>query len=317
MKDLQIEEKEDYGKTSNYLVIEKACEKISRCEISDDEFISTLSWIEGLIGNNENTEQYGDEEETGSEALRTAREIYLDGIEIYEDAIYELRKYLKTRDISHIKNGLTLALKANRKLLDVQNITEKKARQLEEAECFFKQQQTVKKNMSGYIFSTLNYIHPGHNNRIVSEQMKNKTTVFSVIPLFDVLTKDQIEKISWRIKHRRYEKNDILFNEGDKAGEVYIIKTGEIKLYKPLECNNIMEFPTLHSGDVFGEMGVITDAPRSLSAVVSSEKSEVYIIYRDDFLYILKTYPEVNINLSRILCKRISETNKRLFEYLS
>ena len=39
------------------------------------------------------------------------------------------------------------------------------------------------------------------------------------------------------------------------AHEVYIIKTGEIKLYKPLAGNNIIEFPLLGTGDVFGEMG--------------------------------------------------------------
>jgi len=271
--------------------------------------------MEDLISAGEKNESYINEGEDDSEVLISAQKIYLEGIEVYKGAIYELRQHLKSRDLSHIKTGLSMALEANRKLTEVQHIAKKKTQQLEETENFFKQQQMLTRNMSVHIFSTLNYIHSGSN--ISPEQSKNKREIFSITPLFDVLTKEEIEKILKRIKCKKYEKNGMLFNEGDKSTEVYIIKTGEIKLYKPLADNNIIEFPLLGTGDVFGEMGIITNAPRSLSAKVSSDIAEVYIISRDSFLHILKTYPDVNINMSRMLCERISETNKRLAEYLS
>ncbi|MEQ8223171.1 MAG: cyclic nucleotide-binding domain-containing protein [Candidatus Eremiobacterota bacterium] len=311
---MTTEKHSDYGKTSNYLLLEEACEQIIKDEITENEFLSTLRWIEDLIEESDSNEEYVNDEETGSETLISAKNLYMEGIEIYEDAIYELKKYLKNRDLSHITDGLSMALEANRKLLDVQNIAGEKVQQLEESEKFLKQQQMLKRNMSGNIFSTLNYINPG--NKVFAGQSRNKADIFSITPLFDVLTNDQMEKISGRIKHKRYEKNAILFNEGDNATEVYIIKTGEIKLYNPLVCDSKIEFPLLSTGNVLGEMGIITGAPRSLSAIVSSEKAELYIISRDDFMYILKSCPEVNINLSRILCERISETNKRLLEYL-
>jgi len=317
MKDSQVipEEGTDYGKTSNYLVLEDACQKIARGEIKDNEFLSTLTWMEDLISAGGKNKFYINEDEAGAEVLISARKIYLEGIEVYKGAIYELRQYLKNRDLSNLKTGLSMALEANRKLTEVQHIAKKKTQQLEESENFFKQQQMLTKNMSVHIFSTLNYIHSGSN--IPVEQSKSKTDIFTITPLFDVLTKEEIEKILKRIKYKKHEKNTLLFKEGDKSTEVYIIKTGEIKLYKPLADNNRIEFPLLGTGDVFGEMGIITNAPRSLSAMVSSDIAEVYIISRDSFLHILKSYPELNLNLSRMLCERISETNKRLAEYLS
>jgi len=144
---------------------------------------------------------------------------------------------------------------------------------------------------------------------------KNKTDILSFVPFFSPLSGKELEKLNPRVKMRKYEEGHVLFNEGDRSEELYIIKFGEVKIFKD-ERGNVKDYVTLRKGDMFGEMGIIGDVPRSFSAKVFSEKSEIYVIGRDDFFYMFRKYPELSLNFSKILCRRIEETNRRLLGYL-
>ena len=60
-------------------------------------------------------------------------------------------------------------------------------------------------------------------------------------------------------------------------------------------------------------MGIVSEAPRSLCAKIISEKAELYVISKGDFIYMLKNYPKLRLNLIKILCERIYENNRRFF----
>ncbi len=106
---------------------------------------------------------------------------------------------------------------------------------------------------------------------------------------------------------KRYDRNTVLFREGDFSEDVYIIKSGTVKIY-----NNTRDFVTLDKGDMFGELGVISDGDRSLSAMVTSEKSDIYVISKNDFFYMLERYPVLITNLIKILCNRLDRATVRL-----
>ena len=141
-------------------------------------------------------------------------------------------------------------------------------------------------------------------DRMLNNRKKNN--IVASLPLFNVLSQEEIDRVSPKIKFKRYEQSDVLFNEGEKADCVYIIKSGDVALYK--KSNDLV---TLREGDIFGEVGVISGSFHSLSAKVISNKSELYIIYEDDFLNMVGKYPALGINLAKILCNRIAETDRR------
>jgi len=138
-----------------------------------------------------------------------------------------------------------------------------------------------------------------------------KSAILGLIPFFNVLSEEEIEKISSRIKIKRYDKNSVLFREGDSSEEVFIIKSGNVKIY-----NDTRDFVTLDKGDMFGELGVISDGDRSLSAIATSEKSDIYVISKSDFLYMLERYPVLITNLTKILCNCLDHATVRLINYL-
>ena len=143
------------------------------------------------------------------------------------------------------------------------------------------------------------------------DRQGRKSAIIGLIPFFNVLSGEEIEKISSRIKMKKYDRNAVLFREGDASEEVFIIKSGTVKIY-----NNTRDFVTLDKGDMFGELGVISDRDRSLSAIVMSEKSDMYVISKSDFLYMLERYPVLITNLEKILCHRLEQATVRLINYL-
>ncbi|MEQ8191165.1 MAG: cyclic nucleotide-binding domain-containing protein [Candidatus Eremiobacterota bacterium] len=154
-----------------------------------------------------------------------------------------------------------------------------------------------------------NYLY----NRDKSElaNMRKKIDIISVNPFFNILSKEHLERISSRIKLKRYDKGAVLFNEGDMADDFYIIKSGRISLYYN-KNQALREFRTLDKGDILGEMAVISDTRRSLSASVISDRAELYVISKDNFLYLLNHYPELNLNMAKILCHRINILTQRM-----
>ncbi len=141
-------------------------------------------------------------------------------------------------------------------------------------------------------------------DRMLNTRKKNK--IVASLPLFNVLSQEEIDRVSSRIKFKRYEQSEVLFNEGEKADCVYIIKSGDVALYR--KSNDLVK---VREGDIFGEVGVISGSFHSLSAKVISAKAELYVIYEDDFLNMLGKYPALGINLAKILCNRIAETDRR------
>lgn len=161
------------------------------------------------------------------------------------------------------------------------------------------------------------------DNRIAEQEKAlasaNKTDIIGFTPVFGVLTTNQIKKISPLLLKKKFEPETVIFNEGDKADELYIISSGKVIIYKYVdeEKNKIEILATLCKGDIFGDMAVIDDAPRSAYGKAVIEPCELYSMNKTAFFDLLKTYPEISINLNKIYCKRLREMNKKLVESLN
>ncbi len=77
-------------------------------------------------------------------------------------------------------------------------------------------------------------------------------------------------------------KGTVLFKEGDKGDEAYLIITGQIQLRKDVLSEYPQMVATLGSGDVVGEMALFDNRPRLAEAMIS-EDAEVFVIPRDEF----------------------------------
>ena len=75
----------------------------------------------------------------------------------------------------------------------------------------------------------------------------------------------------------------VFFAQGDSAADLYIVRSGTVRIVRTTDAGEIVELATLGAGEVFGEMGLFAPGPRSATAVASGEV-EIEVIDRPAFL---------------------------------
>ncbi len=97
-----------------------------------------------------------------------------------------------------------------------------------------------------------------------------------------------------------------VFREGEEGHEMYFVRSGAVEMRsggRPLA--------TMRSGEYFGEMSMLIDAPRSATAVVV-EDAEMIAIRRESFDAILRDNPAIGRSILRELAGRLKTANERL-----
>jgi len=105
-------------------------------------------------------------------------------------------------------------------------------------------------------------------------------------PLFANLSAEQREVLLLHFETRRVQPGERVIRAGDKANNVYFISSGEVEV-TPRGGNESIK---LGPGAVFGEMALLTGAPRSAD-VTALDYSKFLTLSRRDFRQLLKKYP--------------------------
>lgn len=64
-----------------------------------------------------------------------------------------------------------------------------------------------------------------------------------------------------------FEDGEVVFNEGEKADYVYLILQGNVEIRLLDKVKENLDRITLHKGNIFGELGVLENKPRSGTAI--------------------------------------------------
>jgi CRP-like cAMP-binding protein len=109
---------------------------------------------------------------------------------------------------------------------------------------------------------------------------------------------------------RIYKKDSLIFAEGESGNELYILTKGLVKITRILDGNELI-LAVLKDGDIFGEMAILEDKPRSATAV-ALEDVTLTVVLKENFALIAKTQPQVLYRLTQILSERIWFSYKQL-----
>jgi CRP-like cAMP-binding protein len=110
--------------------------------------------------------------------------------------------------------------------------------------------------------------------------------------------------------NRGYDDNQTIFCEHEPGKELYIIQSGKVKISKIVNHNEVM-LAVLETGDIFGEMAILDNKPRSASAVAFGEVG-VLAINKANFEGMVKAQPQLATKLITLLSERIWIAYKQL-----
>ncbi len=92
---------------------------------------------------------------------------------------------------------------------------------------------------------------------------------------------DVLSIISAQAEVRTLQRGDVLFNEGDTPDALFVVLSGRIAIAignKPLDSRESM-LALMETGDLFGELGMLDNGPRSAMARAIETSSVLRIAY--------------------------------------
>lgn len=107
-----------------------------------------------------------------------------------------------------------------------------------------------------------------------------------------------------------YKPNDIIFCEFEPGNDFYFIQSGRVEIVKIIN-NREKTLDILGPGDVFGEMAILEEEPRSASAI-AIEHVKLLRFRRENFDALLQGNPQLAYKLLVIFSKRIYDAKRRL-----
>jgi CRP/FNR family transcriptional regulator, cyclic AMP receptor protein len=107
-------------------------------------------------------------------------------------------------------------------------------------------------------------------------------------------------------------RGDVLFNEGDPPESLYLVLRGRIAiaLANPIDRRESV-VALMETNDLFGEMGMLDDGPRSAMAR-ALEPTTVLAIPYGPVLELFDEQPKLLWNVTRLLAQRIRVTDEAL-----
>ena len=109
---------------------------------------------------------------------------------------------------------------------------------------------------------------------------------------------------------KRFPTGTVLFREGDRGEEMFILQSGKVKISKKIRGVE-KTLATLEKGEFFGEMAILNDKPRSASAETIGD-SDMLVIDRKTFETLLRSNVEIAIRFIKRLADRLRETNEQM-----
>ena len=131
------------------------------------------------------------------------------------------------------------------------------------------------------------------------------------VPLFSGLTDSQIERLAAGSVRRNFPRGRTIVAEGEPSQSLYVLLSGRAKVQRSDTEGKDVILSVLGSGECFGEMSLIDDAPRSAS-VITLESSDFISIAKDSFKSVLVSSPEISLRIMKGLVKRLREADKKI-----
>lgn len=120
--------------------------------------------------------------------------------------------------------------------------------------------------------------------------MSMLTGLLRAFPYFAPLDAQEIERIGRKVQEHSFAKGEVLFLEGEPCQGLYIVKSGEIRIFKSSSEGREQVLFIARPKDSFNDVPVFDGGPNPASAS-ALELSTVYIVPKEVMLSLVRGSP--------------------------
>ncbi|MDR1931912.1 MAG: Crp/Fnr family transcriptional regulator [Spirochaetales bacterium] len=106
-----------------------------------------------------------------------------------------------------------------------------------------------------------------------------------------------------------FQAGDLIFSEFEPGDSFYLIQSGRVQISKVMgDIEKTIDI--LYPGEVFGEMAILEEAPRSANAV-ALDQVKALEFNRANFEILMRGNPQIALKLLKLFTKRIFDQRRR------
>jgi signal transduction histidine kinase len=128
--------------------------------------------------------------------------------------------------------------------------------------------------------------------------------------LFKGLAPSELELLRAATREMAFAADQLIFKEGDAGDGIYVVKDGMVQISAGVGYGDLKVLTRIRPGELFGEMAVLDNQPRSASATAEGPTA-VYFINRTEWEQLLERAPRLAASLVREVVRRVREFNTK------
>ena len=118
-----------------------------------------------------------------------------------------------------------------------------------------------------------------------------------------------IKDLVYTRKDLHFKEGEVIFNEQEEGEEMYLIDSGEVKIVKTIDDVVVnISYRNLSSGDIFGEMSLITGSRRVASAIAFTD-CNLHVMDKEAFMSNIANNWDFANRILVTLARRLEETD--------
>lgn len=140
--------------------------------------------------------------------------------------------------------------------------------------------------------------------------LNDEVNMLKQVPLLSGIAEAKLKLLAFTSERLTYRCGDVLFRQGEEGDAAYVILQGRAVVLVETP-NGEVKVAELAENSVVGEISIICNVART-ATVRAETQLEVLRITKDKFSRLLSDFPEMTLEILRVLATRLSQTTAEL-----
>ncbi len=142
--------------------------------------------------------------------------------------------------------------------------------------------------------------------------LKDEVQMLRRVPLFAGVSPANLKLLAFTSERVSYAAGETLFLQGDQGDAAYVLLSGKADILVDAPGGEI-KVAELGTNSIVGEIAILCDTARTATARAAIP-IEALRIRQEQFIKLLTDFPEMTIEVVRVLADRLSKTTAELTE---
>ena len=130
------------------------------------------------------------------------------------------------------------------------------------------------------------------------------------IPIFAKIDPPKLKLMAFASERVTYKPGQVLFRQGEQGDAAFIVLKGTADILID-GSNGPLRVASLSENEIIGEIAILCDIPRTATVQAETELTTLKIT-ADLFFRMIMDFPEVGVEVMRVLAHRLEQTTAQL-----